>query len=106
MKNLHILETKKIVQKFFRPASDEFTLFLDDSVGCPSKNNFYKTNQGNVSISAICYDCASFKGNFNLDNQNFVFCQGDFNPIFQEIIGLKDYLEPIEQSIEEFWIKK
>lgn len=104
MQSIHVLEVQPIVQKFFRPNSTDYILFLDDGVKCPASSNPFVTDKGNIPVSAICFDCRSFKGFFSDNDQKSVFCEGildlqapDTNP------GLKDCLEPIEQNLESFW---
>ena len=104
MQQIHFLDVKPIVQKFFKPNSEDFTMFLDDSVPCPAKNNPFKTNNGNVPVSLVCFDCKSFKGFCKLDdNQKNLFCEGKFEIVVDKKPSVRDYLEPIEQESELFW---
>lgn len=103
MQSIHVLEVKPIVQKFFRPNSDDFILFLDDGVICPSSNP-YVTDKGNIPVSAICFDCKSFKGFFTKEDQKSVFCEGVFETFTPGVTpSLRDCLEPIELEVEDFW---
>lgn len=104
MQSIHVLEVKPIVQKFFRPNSDDFILFLDDGVICPSSSNPFVTDKGHIPVSAICFDCKSFKGFFNSNNSKSVFCEGVFETFTPGITpSLRDCLEPVEQEVETFW---
>lgn len=107
MQQIHILDVKPIVQKLFKPNSEDFILFLDDSVPCPAQNNPFKTDKGNVPLSLVCYDCKSFKGFCELDgNQKNLFCEGKFEIVIDKAPSVRDYLEPIEQAPELFWNQK
>lgn len=107
MQHIHVLETQNMVQKFFKPASDDFIFFLDDGVTCPASNNPFVTDQGHVLVSAICFDCKSFKGFFRGDNnQKSIFCEGSFELVVDKAPSIRDYLEPVEQTPEVFWARK
>lgn len=108
MQSIHLLEVKPIVQKFFRPNSNDFILFLDDGVICPSISSTprpYVTDKGHIPVSAVCFDCKSFKGFFtDHDDQKSIFCEGIFETISPDMTpNLRDCLEPVEQEIEDFW---
>ena len=105
MQSIHVLEVSPIVQKFFRPHSDDFILFLDDGVVCPSySTNPFVTDKGHIPVSAICFDCQSFKGYFTESDQKRIFCRGIFETIGLNLVpSLRDCLEPIEQEIDTFW---
>ena len=104
MQNIHVLEAQNIVQKFYKPNSNDFILFLDDGVTCPAADNPFVTDKGHVPISAICFDCKSFKGFFKSDDdRKSIFCEGTFEIAVELAPSVRDYLEPIEQVSELFW---
>ena len=105
MLTIHVLEVQPIDQKFLKPNSDDFILFLDDSVSCPSANNPLSTDKGHVSVSAVCFDCPSFKGFFTDCNQKSIFCEGSFDPVNIHTPVLRNYLEQVEQPVDSFWSK-
>ena len=103
MQPILVLEVQNIVQKFFKPDSEDFILFLDDGVTCPSTNPF-ATDKGHVPVSAICFDCKSFKGFFRSDDDHkSIFCKGKFEIAVGLTPSVRDYLDPIEQEPESFW---
>lgn len=104
MQNIHVLDVKPVVQKFFKPNSNDFVFFLDDSVTCPAKNNPFMTDKGNVAVSLICFDCKSFKGFYQSDDgQKSMFCEGEFEIVNAITPNIRDFLEPIEQEEQLFW---
>lgn len=104
MQNIHILEVKSVVQKFFKPNTSDFIFFLDDSVFCPAENNPFMTDKHNVAVSLICFDCKSFKGFYQSDNgQKNMFCEGEFEIVVDIAPNVRDYLDRVEQAPELFW---
>ena len=104
MQSIYILDAQPVVQKFFKPHTQDFILFLDDSVSCPVSDNPHRTNKGHVSISAVCFDCQSFKGFFSDKDKKSIFCEGFFELLNAHTPSVRDYLENIEQPEENFWV--
>lgn len=96
MNSYYHLKTGKITQKFFKPDNqNESIIFEDVSVKCPTENQ-YSSDKGQISISAVCFDCQSLME--YEEKMKVLTCKG--NPVFIEnVTSIKDYLELVELTI-------